>query len=609
MIRLPGVGGGVPKEVRAEIEVLAAEFEDLQAFDAERLGRYRTYRDEIESSRRPGSVSDTSDYGRVRRQDGVQQRHRINLPFGQALTVKHGYRVAGRLPDVAVPRRDNGERERHRSRVMERVVWGVIEASGGEQQFASGAWDGSQVGACAFDILWGVDDQMPRFRAIDPATVLVVPGVDDPHDFDRVYRFWQVPLRSLHAEYGEVPFRESGPYVEFAEPTHRIGLADMATLVEMTDRRRTIRFCLGGCVPLAEVEHGDGPVPLVVIPNLGPERDIWGWGDYEFVRDVVAYIPLLFSREADVVRASAGGAYMDKQSGQAASVVKQVLAEGGILPVKRETSSIEPILGPQMPVFLPEHAQKAVEFLKMLGFAPDAAWGYGAAGSGSDRSLQLQPLLELTAMKQINWASGLGRLFDRCFRMIEQRQVGRAVYRGSIPRGGGRDVFTLILGPGEQDFAETDVDDPEFGMTLPRSPKELFDKDYRVLFSWQNRIDPEDPAFVTTELNKFQQGVQSLQTTLERLGSKSPEDEMRLIEEEAERFPWIRQGQIALIRAQLQAQGGGLQGEGGGADPDPLAGLFGASEMMGEKDGRALDLDAGIEALGGGGVGVPFGGA
>jgi hypothetical protein len=128
-------------------------------------------------------------------------------------------------------------------------------------------------------------------------------------------------------------------------------------------------------------------------------------------------------------------------------------------------------------------------------------------------------------------------------------------------------------------------------------------------FVWQNRIDPDDPAFVLAELNKFVQGAQSLETTLDRLGVQFPEDEMKRIEREAERFPWLRQGMIALVQAQIQAQNQNGEGGGGGGRPTDVAGgVMDALQMMQTPDGSALDADAGAAAMPGG-LGPYTGGA
>ena len=590
-----------------DIKKMKAEFEALRNAEAPRLSRYRDYRAENESSR-DGDVlqfQGNSDYDVVRGQRGPM-RHNIPLPFGQAMTVKHSYRIAGRLPDVVVDRREESPQERFRSDTMEKMVWGIIRESKGETEFADAAWDGSQLGASCFSIYWNVKKQMPIFKSLDPAGVLVVRGLDDPFDFQRFYRFWSVPKSTFQAEYRNSIFREKPVEVDRAS-------GDEVTIVQCSDKDKMIRFQLEDGIGLDEWDHRYGFVPYTVIPNIGPQRRIWGWADYEFTRSLVQYLPQLLGREADILRAVANGSYLEKGTGQSPEALNAALQKGGVIPSKRE-SSVEPIQPPDVPAFADAHRESVMQYIKMLGFAPDAAWGDGAAGSGSDRGLQLQPLAELSTMKQLNWSVGLSRLFKMAFEMIEGQQVGTARYRGIKSKGARRSPFNILIGPGLEPEATPNPDynpealggEGEDFIDVPRDPEVLFDGDHDVRFEWaKTNADPNDPAFVMSELNKFQQGAQSLRTTLENLGVESPEDEMNLIEQESERFPWLRQGMIQMLKAQMDNQ----QGAGGGAPTDVATGLDDGLGQMLTPDGAALDADGGATGLNSSVSGPLYGGA
>ena len=610
-------------EGAAEIKELCAEFEDLRMADDERISRYEQYRIENDVARKIDLDADIGevDYGRRRRSD-VKRRHRIPLPFGHALNVKHTYRIAGRLPDIIVDRRDESPFERYRSNTMEKIAWGVIRASGGEVIFKDGAWDGSEVGASCFEVYFDIDEQLPLIRPIDPAGVVVVKGLENPHDFQRVYRFWRVPLATLKAEYRDETFRGEPVRIDKIDADTMENGQKFVTVVQMADKERVVRFALESRVPLYEYEHNYGFCNYIVIPNVGVERDIFGWADYEFYRALTRYLAVLLGRGADVLAAVAAGAYKNRKSGNSNSAVSKALASGGVIDVGRE-GDVEPVEVPQMPAFAGDHQDLVLQLTKMLGFAPDAAWGDGNAGSGSDRNLQLQPQLELTAMKQTNWSSGLMRLFAMVYRMMESKQASTAYVRGSTQKGAKRQPFNFQFGPGLEPVTVPNPafnPDTEEGMgeeeffEFPRNPQELFQRDYSVRFVWANRIDPDDPGYVMSELNKFAHGAMSLETLLERLGHESPEDEMRRIEKESKRFPWVNQGLVRLVMAQIAAEssaggaGGVGQGAGGGAPVNAQSGLAGALATMLTPDGRAMDADAGTGALPNG-TGTPYGGA
>ena len=615
----------VPKDVQEEIGNLSAEYHSLVEDASPRLGRYANTRNEFNAPRDVdinGVVADVTDYGH-RRSVQEPNRHNIPIPLHTALTIKHAHRLFGDLPDVIVDRRQETKLERYRSDTIEKMVWAMIRASGDKAPFKDAAWDGSQLGACVLDLYFDHVKQIPTFCRVDPAEVLIVPGGRDPHNFHRVYRSWTVSVSTLIAEYEGKEFR--------GVPVREIlsGFSNAkVTLVQMTSRDRTIRFVIDGLptskdakkVPIFERDHNLGFVNYIVIPNIGPYNDIWGWGDYELVRGLVHYIPTLFSREADIIRAVAGGAYQEDGTGQSASNIMGVIRKGGVLPTKRG-SSVKPIEPPSVPDFAPLHSDRALEFLKMVGFAPDASWGDGSAGSGSDRGLQLAPMLELTAMKQSNWSQGLQRLFGMGLQMLE-KQVGPGdsnYYSGQTQKRGARKPF--VFGPFGSDVppqtvnAETmePVAPQVAGMAeseqidtldLPRNPKELFQGDYTVRTEWNNRIDPDDPAYVASELNKFAQGLQSMRTTLEHLGHQNPEDEMKLIADEAEAYPWVRDGVLKMLQMQFDAE---QQGEGGG-NMTQNPGVGGAASSMASSDTAATDADVMTRALRGG-VGTPYGSA
>lgn len=610
---LDKLGGDRPL---SDLQNMAAEFDDLFAQDNARLTRYKQYRDENNTIRDPDMAymtSDVADYGRATRNSPEPTRHNIPLPLGLAQTVKHTFRISGQLPDVVVDERESTETERYRSDAMEKIVWAILRASGSEQLFSSGAWDGSQLGATCIDLWMDMGKNMPVASICDPAGVVVVPGVRDPHDFLRLYRCWDVPVKSLKETYKDKLFRGEPVKVGEISASFSDSGFDVVKVISACDKGKQTMFAHGkqSVVGLEEYQHDYGFVPYIVIPNIGKYEDVYGYADYEFIRALQFYMSALFSRQADVIRAVANGAYIERKTGQSPDAIKKAIRTGGVIP-SRIDGSIDPIQAGDMPGFLSEHQAQGMDFFKMLGFTPDAAWGMPGSSSGQDRGMQLQPLLEYTAMKQMNWQRGLARLFEYAFRMVEQKMVGTSTYRGTKPNGpaGQTKSFAFRFGPDAETISsvqnETDplTGDPVI-LDFPRNPRELFDGDYSVRFVWRNRLDPDDPSFITSELSKFSQGAQSLKTTLERLGVEAPEDEMRRLESESKRFPWVNQGTLALLLAQLKA---GEQGQGGGNPGDSMAtDNAQALDQMGNAGGAGAPADAQLGALPGAPSGPQYG--
>lgn len=585
------------RAARAAATSLTEEFNHLRERDAERLNRYRDFTQEYESSRSTDIYLNVTDYGRKVRSD-EQGRHDLKLPYAHAITTKHAYRVAGRLPDIVCDRRDSTAPERFRADTIEKILYAVYGYSKAQLQFGSGGHDASLLGAACFDVHYDVKRQTPIFRSIDPGGLLVIPGVEDPHEFKRVYRFWNVSVQSFRIDYKDHEF-PGGEKITDVKPD---GTTDVITMVEAITPTHT--NLMAGGVMLDSYTHDHGFVPIIVIPNLGPIRKVWGYSDYEFYRHVAAYYETLLSRQADVIRAVANGAYTAEETGQAPKAVKDALREGGVIPIRKD-GKVTPVEVAQMPAFADAHLQAVRTAMDELGFTPPAAWGALGAASGSDRALQMAPQVELTALKQIQWTAGLERLNTMILRMIEQKQIGKAVFRGTKTRRYAQSAFAITLNASATQATELFdkdgnpiINEKGEQVTAPSTPAELIGGDYCTQVQWQTRLDRDDPQFVLTELNKFAQGAQSLYTTLSNLGIESPEDEMHLIEQEAERFPWLRSGLIAMVKAQLDAQGAGGGGDTGGGSGDIPGGI--ASLLGGGGGGSgALNADGAARGLNG----------
>lgn len=555
---------------------LKAEFQALREADAARLKRYSDHEDEYRSAREQAIDEQVTDYGRKVDAEGVRL-HNIPLPYVHPITVKHTYRVAARPPDIQAQRRDSTPPERFRADTIEKMLWASYGYSGSQLQFASAAHDGTLHGAGVLDVRWDVKYQLPCFQSTSPGGWHVVPGLKDPHDFERAYRCWSVPIQTFRATYRGKAFAD-GHTAQDVEPSTG---TDSVTLVRCSDKERHYLFVDEYLIE--DDPHDYGFVPVVIIPNLGPIREIWGFSDYEFYRHVAAYYQIALSRQADVLRAVANGTYTAENTGVDSSVIRKALRLGGVVNI-RPGGKVAPVEVAKMPDFTDAHLGAIRNAMDELGFTPPAAWGAIGSASGSDRALQLAPQIELTALKQIHWEAGLRRLNKMLLKLIESKTITSSpTYRGTDRRGG---AFAITLDAAARELSEKlegadDLNPDGTPYQIPDNPKDLIAGDYETVVTFQQRLDRDDPQYILSELNKFAQGAQSLRTTLEHLGVQSPEDEIRLIEQEAERYPWMNKGMVSLVLAQLKQQGAS----------DPSAA------------GAGGDLQSGIQTLlsGGGG--------
>jgi hypothetical protein len=609
-VKLPAFLGGTGDELPIGEQLLGG-FQALRAENDQRIGRYRTAEDRYARSRDEGRVSlgDHDDYGRPVG-DAPRNRHAIPLNYDHAITQKHSFRIAGRLPDVLVPGNDRSKYERFRSDTIEKLIYGVWRYSDIASQFASGAHHASLLGAACFDVWLDPSNlQIPKVRELHPGTVLVVPGIDDIHDFEAVYRFWPVSIRSLREKYRGVDLPHGG-HIDDVRPTEDGGGSTI--LVELITRDNRVRFA--GKTVLSERPHTYGFAPYIIIPNLGPVEELWGFSDHEFYKDAVAYLERLISRQADVAATTANGAMQDLGSGQHPSKVLNIIRKGGIVPGKKDSKGIQPIQPPEFGAWIDSHHAFIRQAINDLGFTPDAAWGtIGASTSGSDRALQLGPQLELTGLKQIHWSGGIKRMNTMILKLIEKYTV-EATFRGTATKGYRSSPFTIVVNAAAAEAAQaspSDIDLADIGTdgapkSLPQTPKELIAGDYCTEVKWNNRLDRDDPQFVLSELNKYAQAAQSLYTTLERLGFADPSEEIELIAAEAEKYPWLRSGMISLIKQQLDAAANTAPagGSGGGGGQGDISGALASLTGGGGGASGALGFDAQSRALNGSARGV-----
>jgi hypothetical protein len=235
-----------PDDYLSRVQTLATEFRALQAGDTERLQRMKTYRDEMEAARVDTLVPKEKggDYGRTAKRDGETPRHRFTFPFAQALTIKHSFRIAGRLPDAQVDRREETPEERHRSDAMEKIWWGIVRASKGDVRLAAAAHDASGLGAACLEVYWDAEAQMPHFRDVDPSASSSSRASMTRTTSSASTASGRSMLASLG---GPVP----RPLRGRSEAARR-GLLrapgrpnGKVCIVQMTDKNRTVRFALG----------------------------------------------------------------------------------------------------------------------------------------------------------------------------------------------------------------------------------------------------------------------------------------------------------------------------------------------------------------------------
>jgi hypothetical protein len=577
------------QQTPVNLDDYANELQELRAHDVHRISRMVGMRDLVEQFRRDDPRTSTWDYGRRFLGTGPNGKHDIRLPYLLATMIKHTHRVASKVPDVRVDRADQSLAERWRQYALERylaVCWARSDAA---VQIQDGAWDGSGVGAVAFEVDYHIKDQIGCFYARAPEGIVIVPDPVTVWPFQRVYRSWTTSVAALKATYNG---RDVSPFDSTFGPVAVEDLVpdeggdkdtNRCTVHEVSTPEFKLRWC--GSVELYYIEHNYGICPWVVVPNVGPRRKLYGYGDVEMLADAALYYQMLMSKQADVTAFAARGAYTEENTGQNAELISSIIASGGVVPI-REGSEIKPIEAPTQPAFVSDHLDAAHRAIMEIGFTTTASWASSdaAATSGSESGMRLQPSVELARLKQVNLAWALAKVNEIILRIAERKISADdgLIYRGAIPLPNGRsEPFKLKLGGATGEGTIPD----EFREVPDTSLPTAIGGSYETNVIFTDRLDMYDPQHSLQELSKYSQGAQSLRTTLENLGCQDPDNEIGLIVKEAEANPWMRQGMIALVLAQLKAS----EGQGGSGLPGSDAPMPGG-----------IDPTGGLEALGAG---------
>jgi hypothetical protein len=165
--------------------------------------------------------------------------------------------------------------------------------------------------------------------------------------------------------------------------------------------------------------------------------------------------------------------------------------------------------------------------------------------------VQFQPLISTIQKKRREWEIGIRNLFSMLLQI--QEDIGHSMALGN--------AIILAANKSQMSLPGTAESGPNTdGMLVGLSGKDI--KGLRDVFiSWPGVLPKDDFAAANLELQKFQSGIQSVYTTMEKLGEEYPNDEIQRVRKENE-DPSLRGEKVAeqtrsmspLIRQQQDQQ-------------------------------------------------------
>lgn len=485
--------------------------------------------------------------------------------------------------------RDSAER-------TEKILRRLFDLSKSDIQFTLGAQTGSELGRTVFKVYkkGKGNSQHACFSHCQPDYFFGIPAGDDYYlgDWSTVYYSYPVDILEAKRTWGDRDYQPEsmGSQASFyADNPGRRWDADFTASRRLPVfeawTKDSYLIEVGGIViyngdnPYKWKATGDGYIPYVVIENIR-NSNRQGEADIAQSRELNEAYNQLISRKFHIINR-----YLDPTlvwegaPSNYAEILAQTLAGGGAIPA-RLGSRLQFLThqGPNPAVLELEQSVRAA-ILENAGINEIALQGQlqGSINTGPAAAAQYQPILSTIENKRTEWQRGLRSLSAMLLEV--QEQIGDSKVLGQAVIGQTRK--SQNNGNGE---------------LVPLSGKDINGlRD--VTINWPGILPKDDFESARLELEKAQGGMQSIYTTLEKLGEEYPDDEIARIRME-NNDPSLRGEKVAeQIRAQtplLKAQGqqalneaqfiAGQQQQAQPTAPDQSAGGPGAPAPGDEQD-------------------------
>lgn len=292
-------------------------------------------------------------------------------------------------------------------------------------------------------------------------------------------------------------------------------------------------------------DTGEGFIPFVVIPNIRNDEDGRGEADIAQARELNEQLNYLVSRKFYVVWRHLYPTLVWEGAPQNYSeILAGTEGGGGAIPVR---------LGGRLDFLAYDRANPAVvemeqtlrnAMLESAGLDEVSLSGTvtGSVNTGPAMAAQFIPSLTTVEGKRKEWEHGLQSLSAMLLEIQEQigdsKALGHAVVNQTIKTQG--------------DFAD--------GELVPLSGKDIGGlRD--IVIHWPGVLPKDDAEAARLEMEKAAQGLQSIYTTLEKLGVEYPDDEIARIRQEntdpalkGEKVAEQIRAQTPLIKAQMEQE-------------------------------------------------------
>lgn len=439
--------------------------------------------------------------------------------------------------------RPNSAEFRETAERSEKILDRILDLSRADVQFMEGAKTGSKLGRTIFKVYKkGVKGaEHACFSYCQPDYFYGVPiGAESPGEFSIVYYSYPIDKTEAVRRFGAGNYKTEGEMAD-GDRYDRKREQNQWTTVESQRRvpvlevwsKDSYLLQVGGITkyngenPYKWSDTNEGYIPFVVIENIRSDEDGFGEADIQQGRIINERINYLLSRRDHIVNRWLTPTITWEGAPQNyAEILAQSMSGGGAIPMR--LGSRIGFLSYDRPneAVAQQMAELRATFLEVCGMNEASYQGIvqGSINTGPALDVQFQPLLSTIQKKRKEWEIGLKALMSMLLQLQEDigesRALGQAVVLASSK--------TADAVPGNEQMGPT-----QDGMMVNLSGKDI--KGLRdVSISWPGVLPKDDFAASRLEMEKLSAGMQSVYTTMEKLGEEYPNDEIQRIRRENE---------------------------------------------------------------------------
>lgn len=431
----------------------------------------------------------------------------------------------------------------------EKILRRLLQLSHSDIQFDMGAKTGSQLGRTIFKVFkrGKRGAQYAAFTHCQPDYFYGVPASDDEiGEWATVYYSYPIDILTAKKMFGDRPFKTED---QLARDEHYEPLPERRSELGQPRIRRVpvlevwtnddYALVVGGQViyndknPNRWSDTGEGFIPFVVIENIRNSADNRGEADISQARSLNESYNWLISRKAYIVQRYLQPTLVwEGAPPNYTEVLAGTLGGGGAIPARIGSRLYFLTHDSPNPAVMELEQTLRAAILETSGMSELALQGTvtGSVNTGTALAAQFQPVLSSIEKKRKEWENGLKLLMSML--LETQERIG--------------DSKALGVAAINQTSKSQHAPDGEL---VPLSGKDIMGL-RTITLSWPGVLPKDDSEAARLEMEKVAQGIQSIYTTMEKLGEEYPDDEIARIRMENQ-DPNLRGEKVA---EQLRAQ-------------------------------------------------------